>query len=251
MGVGQAASYSIHGFLTRMVPGGVAALSVYFMSGGNSSILTTASPMMVLVMIAAFYITGEIIEYFRLRISPVPKYFGRVLYTAERNPDFLTPSDTVYYHLILRPKLWINSKFDSDLTTDDLDYNSIFGDTDEETLSHIRTKFKLPENYSNTKRLYKIFIKRLDLNLSTSAQRIQRSYIFFQNIKISAGLGIVFALLLIVSQPSLSGDRSSDPIALIVILGIVLIYASTIFSRVDEEYVDTLLVEFYNEVNLR
>lgn len=251
MSIGQFASANVHDFLTRIVPGGIASLSIGALSMNLAEMITNLNPFGLLILISIFYVAGEIIEFGRVKITSYPVSFGRVLYTSSGDHTFLSPSDKFIYHLFLRPKMRLLSIFDKEADVSRVKYFSIFEDSGDDLFINLLFQFNLREESIDSTRLYKLLVSFMDPALSSHARRLQRTYIFFENVKIASGLVIIYAINFALADYPERFQGLITPSIIILVMGLILVYEMAIFNSIEEEYVDTLLIEYYQEMNSR
>lgn len=240
MSLSASPTFGIYEFLTRMVPGSVLFISIYFTTGNDIGILRSLPPIAVLALVTIFYVLGELIEFFRVSIYSLPRPFRLALYTESNNMAHLGNVDS-WKLRTSQERWWFPSP--------SIEYNTIFAENGDNFWDRMTEVFSFDEDYENTYRIYDVFDSEMDPKISSSTRRVKRTYVFFQNLQISVVLSVAIPTFIFAFS---SGDSSIIGIRLffLVVLVIFFLYLyRMVFKEIKTLYVDSLINEFYREMN--
>lgn len=240
MSLSASPTFGIYEFLTRMVPGSVLFVSIYFTTGSDLELLRSLPPISVLALVTVFYVLGELIEFFRVSIYSLPRPFRRALYSESNNKAHLGNIDSWKINN-MKERWW--------LPNSSIEYKTIFAENGENLWERMTEAFDFNEDYENAYRIFNVFVSEMDPKISSSTRRVKRTYIFFQNLQISVVLSVIIPTFIFAFS---SGGASINGLRLFVVVVLVLFFLymyRMVFKEIATVYVDSLINEFYREVN--
>lgn len=223
--------FDLNSILTRVIPGAVVLLPVYWTSDISLLSLTnlslTNSSVLIFVLVAL--IIGEGIDLARENYKPVPDTFRRILYHETGQAKFLGLTD----RMRLRIGLNIPKR------------QSVYTETERELYYEIVLKFNLRNDYSHVRDLYQLLLSDLNDEATARTTRIQTNYIFSENISIAIAM---FSLISCIGIFVSNGPEAVElvvPLLVAFLLALLFILIFDMHGRVEQTYVDKLITEYF------
>jgi hypothetical protein len=230
--------FSIPDLLTRIIPGGVLVFSIF-----SPVILPEYLPDLsiqnseILAFTVISFLAGEVINTGRISFFDVPNHFCRVLYTENgRDEMYLRWPDT---YLSTRYPEYVEGY-------------SLFEHSDKDIAGTLRNRFNLDSDFDGPHNLFMLLTSDLSSAKSPETQRLENIYIFYENMKYSAVISLLWQIVFIgytaleITPQTETGIAFALLIAysvLILTYLVILLLGQTV--SVDRAYVESLLSDYF------
>lgn len=225
--------FSIYDLLTRVAPGTILVIPIGLIIIPVSSVETVpSSGYLIAIALILSFISGEYLNLVREALMPVPTSFRRVLYTETDEKDYLTLSDRLIMGLERIPGV--------------PEYNpeqySIYVNSEQTFWQSLKKELDISDG-QNARDVYAIFSMYMETRMGRVTRRKLTLYQFHQNMIWSTGASILILLSgFVIPDPA---NPNLSLLALFLYLISLVILVQPIFRVVDQEFVDTLITQFY------
>lgn len=240
---GTPTGFDISDFLTRVIPGGILVFSMVFPAVSVDSFqIESISGSSIIILAIVSFVFGEFVNTFRISMLDVPNYFRRVLYTENEDEIYLSKTDSLF------------RKVDSDSVKG----YSLFEHSDVSITSTLRGRFDLDGDFDGAHNFYTLLTSDLSSEKSQETSRLENIYIFYENVKISFLLSILFYILYIglilaglIERTQLQTTLGILAVYIIFSLFYLLILLFKLVAPADRVYIESLLSDYFTYVTDR
>jgi hypothetical protein len=246
--------YSIYDIISRIIPGSIALYVLLSLSYNTSDTVgenplneLATSPTLLIIFVGFSLLTGEILQFSRNKLNPVPFPLRREIYRQTRNRNFLPLHDQ------WRRKIWdwLSSGYTRKLAIP-LGRKLQLGlfeppqrlstKTREGFWRDFKYRFSVDDDFDHAKDVYGILIAYLEPHMTSDLRR-SRAVVDFMNNLIIASLFLVYAS--IINIPAFGG---LDEFPLVSFIGLILFFLPGMifaFGFIERHYVNRLLLEYF------
>jgi hypothetical protein len=219
------AGFNIYDLLTRVTPG-LFVLTIVAITAFEWSFLVSSTDSSFFTVIALFvgFLTGEIIDSFRMWMFAAPKPFRILLYNEQKNDELWTDLlDRVRNHhfAIIDPAYQSFSK-------------------EGEFWPMFQRNFNIEEDLKDGNEIYLRLAVDLDADLTALTRRYQTTTMFVQNMR----LATLFAIFSTVFSFTIETGASYEARVVLLMLLITFYTYLFLFKTIENTYVRLLLVQF-------
>jgi len=214
--------FNLYDLLTRVTPG-LFLLTVMITTYVDTEVLLNISYSNLFAGLALFagFLTGEIIDSFRMQWFAAPKPFRRLLYEERKSSDWWTNiNNRITDHHFLFTGILSTSLVNRDPVW------PVF-------IQHLR----VDENLKGSNKIYLLLTVEIDSQLTTMTRRYQTTTIFVQNMRVAIPVAVLWVLVsFLIGGDTIQGLR----VAVLIFVGPIgfLLY---LFNAVENTYVRLLL----------
>lgn len=245
--------YKIYDIISRIIPGSIVVYVMAELSYRADSTITDpatqllTSPTVLVIYVGLGLLIGEIIQFSRNKINPVPFPLRREIYRQSRNKNFLPYHD--------RWQMWFWNSLSTGLSgkvvtpiarRSSLDLfdppQTLTTKTREGFWKDFKCKFSVDDDFDNPKDVYGILISYLEPNMTSDLRR-SRAVVDFMNNLIIATLFLVYAT--IVNSSTISEGQSISIFIVLFTTIMTIPSVAVAFSFIERHYVNRLILEYF------
>ena len=245
--------YKIYDIISRIIPGTIVVYVMVELSHRADSTITDPatqllnSPTTLIIYVGIGLLIGEIIQFSRNKLNPVPFPLRREIYRQSRNKNFLPYHD--------RWLMWFWNSISSGrsgkvvmpiASRSPLDLfdppQTLKTKTRMGFWNDFKYRFSVDDEFDRAKDVYGILISYLEPNMTSDLRR-SRAVVDFMNNLIIATLFLIYAT--IVNSPTFSGDETDLILVLFIFSVIFFPFVAAAFAFIERHYVNRLLVEYF------
>lgn len=245
--------YKIYDIISRIIPGGIAVyvlISISFIAeetADNPLNQMLNSPAYLIIFVGFGLLAGEIIQFSRNKLNPVPLPLRREIYRQSRNENFLPTHDLYLLRFWEKISTGRSGKVVVPIAKrSPLDLfvppQTLTTKTKEGFWKDFKYKFSVDDDFDRVKDVYGMLIAYLEPSMTSDLRR-SRAVVDFMNNLIIAVLFLFYAI--VVNTPVSDGLGWTQVIVFVIISIIIFPGVIALFAFIERHYVNRLLLEYF------